>query len=220
MQGQREQARGPHRAAPRGAARGEGGRGGAAGGRGVRGGRVLPGRALRSYLARTGLSAPRARAALLRVKLTGALHAKSEPVQVPRGGGGGGAEAEIVTGQARAEGPDRGREGGHTENMSVDSKKESFRNYLVSSGAVDALTKALVTLYEEPDKPGNSIEFFKNALGAPTKEEYDTLLGEKEALEKEVAELKAKVAELESPAEGAAEGEGEEAAEAAEAAAE
>ncbi len=104
--------------------------------------------------------------------------------------------------------------------MSVDSKKESFRNYLVSSGAVDALTKALVTLYEEPDKPGNSIEFFKNALGAPTKEEYDTLLGEKEALEKEVAELKAKVAELESPAEGAAEGEGEEAAEAAEVAAE
>ena len=99
--------------------------------------------------------------------------------------------------------------------MSVDSKKESFRNYLVSSGAVDALTKALVTLYEEPEKPGNSIEFFKNALGAPTKEEYDTLLGEKEALEKEVAELKAKVTELESGG-AAPEGEGEEAAEAAE----
>lgn len=110
-------------------------------------------------------------------------------------------------------------EGPHRETMSVDSKKESFRNYLVSSGAVDALTKALVTLYEEPEKPGNSIEFFKNALGAPTKEEYDTLLGEKEALEKEVAELKAKVTELESGG-AAPEGEGEEAAEGEEAPAE
>ena len=40
----------------------------------------------------------------------------------------------------------------------TDSKKESFRGYLVQSGAVDALTKGLVALYEEADKPGNSIE--------------------------------------------------------------
>ena len=136
-----------------------------------------------------------------------------------RRAGKAGARGEGSRGSHRGGCGGGGGEGPHRETMSVDSKKESFRNYLVSSGAVDALTKALVTLYEEPEKPGNSIEFFKNALGAPTKEEYDTLLGEKEALEKEVAELKAKVTELESGG-AAPEGEGEEAAEGEEAPAE
>ena len=46
----------------------------------------------------------------------------------------------------------------HHHHTMTDSKKESFRGYLVQLGAVDALTKGLVALYEEADKPQNSIE--------------------------------------------------------------
>ena len=42
--------------------------------------------------------------------------------------------------------------------MSGESKKEEFRKYLEKSGVVDALTKVLVGLYEEPEKPGNALE--------------------------------------------------------------
>jgi subtilase family serine protease len=40
----------------------------------------------------------------------------------------------------------------------TDSKKEEFRKYLEKSGVIDQLTRVLVGLYEEPDKPGNAIE--------------------------------------------------------------
>lgn len=38
---------------------------------------------------------------------------------------------------------------------------------------IDHLTRALVGLYEESDKPNNSIEYLKKNLGAPA--EIDTL---------------------------------------------
>ena len=37
-----------------------------------------------------------------------------------------------------------------------DSKKEEFRKYLEKSGVIDALTKVLVGLYEEPERPPNA----------------------------------------------------------------
>ncbi len=46
-----------------------------------------------------------------------------------------------------------------------DSKKEEFRKYLEKAGVLDALTKTLVCLYEEPEKPNNPIEFFRRNLG-------------------------------------------------------
>ena len=36
---------------------------------------------------------------------------------------------------------------------SPDARKEEFRRYLERSGVIDALTKVLVGLYEEPEKP-------------------------------------------------------------------
>jgi len=41
----------------------------------------------------------------------------------------------------------------------ADSKREEFRKYLEKSGVVDALTKVLVNLYEEPEKPNNALEY-------------------------------------------------------------
>lgn len=54
---------------------------------------------------------------------------------------------------------------------------------------IEVLTKVLVNLYEEPDKPDQAIEFIKTKLGAPTALEFDALVKEKEGLETKVAEL-------------------------------
>jgi len=42
--------------------------------------------------------------------------------------------------------------------QSPEKKKEEFRQYLERSGVIDVLTKVLVRLYEEPEKPANAIE--------------------------------------------------------------
>ena len=51
--------------------------------------------------------------------------------------------------------------------QTTEQKKEEFRKYLERAGVIDNLTKVLVGLYEEPEKPGNAIEFIKKCLGAP-----------------------------------------------------
>jgi len=49
-----------------------------------------------------------------------------------------------------------------------EQKKEEFRKYLERNGIIDQLTKVMVGLYEEPEKPNNPIEFIKKCLGAPS----------------------------------------------------
>ncbi|RZF43651.1 hypothetical protein LSTR_LSTR009248 [Laodelphax striatellus] len=41
----------------------------------------------------------------------------------------------------------------------IDSKREEFRKYLESSGVMDAMTNALVMLYEETDKPSDALGY-------------------------------------------------------------
>ncbi len=43
--------------------------------------------------------------------------------------------------------------------MQSESKREEFRRYLEGTGVLDALTKVLVGLYEEPDKPSDALEY-------------------------------------------------------------
>ena len=45
-----------------------------------------------------------------------------------------------------------------------ESKKEEFRKYLEKSGVIDALTKVLVGLYEEPERPPNAVDYIKRYL--------------------------------------------------------
>ncbi len=73
--------------------------------------------------------------------------------------------------------------------MSGESKKEEFRKYLERSGVIDALTKVLVALYEEPEKPSNALDFIKQYLGAPTSGDVETMKAEKEELVKKVEDL-------------------------------
>lgn len=43
--------------------------------------------------------------------------------------------------------------------QSVTAKREEFRKYLERSGVMDALTKILVSLYEETEKPTDALEY-------------------------------------------------------------
>ncbi|VDI66672.1 Hypothetical predicted protein [Mytilus galloprovincialis] len=73
----------------------------------------------------------------------------------------------------------------------ADSKREEFRKYLEKAGVLDALTKVLVGLYEEPEKPNNALDFLKQHLGASGPETADV-----EALKLEVTELRQKIEQL------------------------
>ncbi|KAF8039088.1 hypothetical protein BT93_B1588 [Corymbia citriodora subsp. variegata] len=70
-----------------------------------------------------------------------------------------------------------------------EAKKEAFRKYLESSGVVDSLTKVLVSLYEQNDKPSSATEFIQEKLGGPTVSEY-------EKLQAELSDLRIKYNEL------------------------
>jgi hypothetical protein len=73
----------------------------------------------------------------------------------------------------------------------ADSKREEFRKYLEKAGVMDVLTKVLVGLYEEPEKPNNALDFLKQHLGADTPETADV-----EVLKLQVCELRQQVERL------------------------
>ena len=80
--------------------------------------------------------------------------------------------------------------------QTTEAKKEEFRNYLEKAGVIDQLTKVLVGLYEEPEKPGNAIEFIKKCLGAPSDVDVEQLKSDNEELRRNKAELEKKIEEL------------------------
>jgi len=59
--------------------------------------------------------------------------------------------------------------------MNNQVKRDEFKNYLDQGGAVDQLTKCLVGLYEEKEKPSSAVDFMKKYLGSPTEIEVDSL---------------------------------------------
>mmetsp|Transcript_8892 Transcript_8892/g.21745 ORF Transcript_8892/g.21745 Transcript_8892/m.21745 type:complete len:150 (-) Transcript_8892:2779-3228(-) len=69
------------------------------------------------------------------------------------------------------------------------SKKEEFRKYLEKAGVLDALTKVLVGLYEEPERPNNAIEYIKRYLGAPKNIDVEGLKRENDQLRRQVVAL-------------------------------
>jgi hypothetical protein len=70
------------------------------------------------------------------------------------------------------------------------SKKEEFRRYLEKTGVLDALTKVLVGLYEEPERPTHAIEYIKRYVGAPQNVDVEGLKRENEQLRAELDRLK------------------------------
>ena len=46
------------------------------------------------------------------------------------------------------------------------------------SGVIDSLTKALVGLYEEGERPSNAVDYMKQFMGAPTGIDVEALKAE------------------------------------------
>lgn len=78
---------------------------------------------------------------------------------------------------------------------SMDAKREEFRKYLEKEGVLEYLTKQLVRLYEEADKPSNALDYLKNNFSGK-----DTEVAQLKAenLEKDNLQLKEKIKVLES----------------------
>ncbi|KAI5010385.1 hypothetical protein ZWY2020_012522 [Hordeum vulgare] len=72
--------------------------------------------------------------------------------------------------------------------MDREAKKEGFRKYLESSGVLDTLTKALVSLYEENDKPSSAVETQSEKLDLQLK--YNELLETHKETSRQLEELK------------------------------
>ena len=81
--------------------------------------------------------------------------------------------------------------------QTTEAKKEEFRTYLEKAGVIDQLTKELVGLYEEPEKPGNAVDFIKKCLGAPSDTDVEELRAENEELKRTKADLQRRIEELE-----------------------
>lgn len=58
---------------------------------------------------------------------------------------------------------------------------------------IDALTKVLVGLYEEPERPANAVDYIKRYLGAPAGVDVEALKAELSRLKKENTELRDKI---------------------------
>jgi len=77
--------------------------------------------------------------------------------------------------------------------QSTDSKKEEFRKYLEKSAVVESLTRVLVTLYEEPERPEKPIDFIRKELGAPSIADFEALKQENEDLKTKISRLQAQL---------------------------
>jgi len=80
----------------------------------------------------------------------------------------------------------------------ADSKREEFRKYLEKAGVLDALTRVLVALYEEPEKPMNALDFLRHHLhgGLPETADVETLKLQVSELTQKNEELKDEVNQL------------------------
>jgi hypothetical protein len=83
-----------------------------------------------------------------------------------------------------------------TQAKTIEAKKDEFRAYLEKTGVVDQLTKVLVSLYEETDKPTNPIDFIKRNMSAPEEIDQDNLKNEYLKLKEENEKLRQRVTEL------------------------
>mmetsp|Transcript_28071 Transcript_28071/g.41469 ORF Transcript_28071/g.41469 Transcript_28071/m.41469 type:complete len:112 (+) Transcript_28071:102-437(+) len=78
----------------------------------------------------------------------------------------------------------------------ADSKKDEFRRYLERTNVIDAMTKVLVGLYEEPERPANAIDYVRKYIGAPANVDVDSIKKENEELRAKVDKLTKQLEEI------------------------
>ena len=83
-----------------------------------------------------------------------------------------------------------------SQGKTIESKKDEFWAYLEKTGVIDQLTKILVSLYEENDRPSNALEFIKRNLSSPDEIDEDNLKREYLKEKDDNVNLKQKLTEL------------------------
>merc|ERR1712070_1098777 len=78
----------------------------------------------------------------------------------------------------------------------ADSKKEEFRKFLEKSGVIDALTKVLVRMYEEPERPQQALDFIKQYLGASVGVDHEAMKQKIDEQDREITQLREEKAKL------------------------
>lgn len=78
----------------------------------------------------------------------------------------------------------------------MENKREAFRKYLDDGGVLDALTRVLVALYEEPENPEDPLEYIKQFLGSPNGVDVESLQNENEEMRAQVQALESRITEL------------------------
>merc|ERR1712241_1385432 len=76
--------------------------------------------------------------------------------------------------------------------VQIDARREEFRKYLEKEGILESLTKVLVALYEEPDKPLDALSFVRDNFAKENeqlKTKISALEAGKTALEKKISDM-------------------------------
>lgn len=73
----------------------------------------------------------------------------------------------------------------------MEKKREEFRKYLEGAGAIDNLTKALIKLYEQQNKPADAVKFIRKNLceSCPDEEQFEILNADLQKANKKICEL-------------------------------
>ncbi|XP_050084331.1 arginine kinase-like [Anopheles aquasalis] len=81
---------------------------------------------------------------------------------------------------------------------SLEQKREAFRKYLESAGAIDCLSKALIRLYQEEQKPENACKFLRQCLceDCPTDEQVAQAMEDLDEARRRVCQLEREVRDL------------------------
>ena len=84
--------------------------------------------------------------------------------------------------------------------MTQDAKKDEFRKYLEKTGVLELLTKSLVQLYEETEKPTDALGYLKDSVGGSQddKKVIAQLREKNDQLKAKVKETEASQSSLES----------------------
>ncbi|KAL7035706.1 hypothetical protein ACKWTF_008516 [Chironomus riparius] len=80
----------------------------------------------------------------------------------------------------------------------LEKKREEFRRYLEATGAVDNLTTALIKLYEQKNKPQDSVKFLRREMCSDCHDEdqYQLLEADLEAANRKICHLERELSKL------------------------
>ncbi|XP_070500123.1 arginine kinase-like [Chironomus tepperi] len=80
----------------------------------------------------------------------------------------------------------------------LEKKREDFRRYLEATGAVDNLTKALIKLYEQKNKPQDAVKFLRRemCLECHDEDQYKLLEADLEAANMKICQLERELLRL------------------------